>query len=199
MLFFSSKPNPYLNDPDVVLMMAFKNGDKGAFDLILKNNYKRTFGFVARMLSDETAAEDLTQEVFIKLYKMASSYQPRSKLSTLLFRMARNAALNELRQRKVHVSMDQDNEGEENLFKKQMEDASATHPGQQLEQEELAQQVRLAVEALPQNQRAAVILRRYEGMSYEEIARAMKATPKAVKSLLNRAKENLRESLKSCI
>lgn len=187
MLFFPSKSNsnPYLDDPDVVSMMAFIKGDKRAFEDIMERNYKRIFVFICRMTSDEVAAEDLTQEVFIKLYGMAHSYLPRAKLSTMLFQIARNTALNYLRSLKPSISIDETSE-----------DSHAINPHQVLQQEELAGQVRLAIEALPENQRVAVLLRRYEDMSYEEIAQAMQTSPKAVKSLLNIAMDNLRISLK---
>jgi RNA polymerase sigma-70 factor (ECF subfamily) len=194
-LFFPSKPNPYLTDPDVILMMDFKSGNKKAFEVLMERNYKRIFSFIARMLSNESVAEDLTQEVFIKIHNMASAYQPKAKLSTLLFQMARNAALNELRKQKP-LSLDQVMEGEENTTSMQIEDAQTEDSSKRLEQEELAQQVRLAIDALPESQRTAVLLHRYEEMSYEEIAETMKTSPKAVKSLLNRAKENLKEALK---
>lgn len=189
MLFFSAKTNPYLEDPDVVLMMAFKSGDQSAFESIMKRNYTKIFSFIYRMIANQASAEDLTQEVFVKLYGLAPTYEPRAKLSTLLFQIARNGSLNYLKAQKHHVTLDSSSDFE------QIEDTAQ----ERLEKLEKYSQIQAAIQALPENQRTAVLLRRFEDMSYEEIAKTMNISPQAVKSLLNRAKEQLRVFLKEIL
>lgn len=188
MLFFPYRDNQYNKDPDVIYMLAFIKGDQHSFDVILQRNYTRVHAFISRMISNEVQGEDLTQEVFIKLYGMKHSYKPTAKLSTLIFQMARNAALNYLRDHKQYLDLDE-----------HIETASAITTDQSLNEQELAQHVKKAIDSLPENQRTAVLLRRFEDMPYEQIAQVMKISPKAVKSLLNRAKENLKILLKEKI
>lgn len=190
----------YNDDPDVQLMLAFQAGDKQAFEKLMTAHFSRVLNFIFRYVGRRDIAEDLTQEVFIRVYKSVGNYQPQSKFSTWLFTIAKNLSLNELRSNKHKmVSMEEMIDTGEDRVKVQFKDERQKTPAQQLLDHEQSQQVRQAIAALPENQRVAVLLRRYEQFSYEEIADVMQVTPKAVKSLLNRAKENLRESLKSLI
>lgn len=190
--------NPYLDDPDVQLMLAFKNGDKSAFDKLLTQYFKRVLNFIYRYLGNKEIAEDLTQEVFIRIYHAAPRYQPASKFQTWAFTIAKNLAFNEQRKNKGYFisSINADIQTQEGHVPYQIEDANAALPGDNLMSEERAQTVKDAIDSLPAAQRMAVILRRYENFSYEEIAKTMKISEKAVKSLLNRAKENLKDRLK---
>jgi len=190
----------YNDDPDVQLMLAFQAGDKQAFEKLMTAHFSRVLNFIFRYVGRRDIAEDLTQEVFIRVYKSAGQYQPQSKFQTWLFTIAKNLSLNELRANKHKmVSMEAMIDTGEDRVKVQFKDERQKTPAQQLLDQEQSQQVRYAIAALPENQRVAVLLRRYEQFTYEEIADVMQVTPKAVKSLLNRAKENLRESLKSLI
>lgn len=190
----------YNEDPDVQLMLAFQAGDKQAFEKLMTAHFSRVLNFIFRYVGRRDIAEDLTQEVFIRVYKSVGSYQPQSKFSTWLFTIAKNLSLNELRSNKHKmVSMDEMIDTGEDHIKVQFKDERQQTPAEQLLENEQSQQVRKAIAELPENQRVAVLLRRYEQFTYEEIADVMQVTPKAVKSLLNRAKENLRESLKSLI
>lgn len=186
----------YLSDPDVQLMLAFGQGDKAAFEKLMVQYYPRVLNFIYRYLGSREIAEDLTQDVFVKVYKSASMYNPQAKFQTWLLTIARNISLNELRRlKKPMVSLDETVVGEEGDMTRQIEDSSATATDQEILQKEKGAAVKKAIFELPEQQRMAVILRRYHEMSYEEIAKTMNTTVKAVKSLLNRAKENLRQKL----
>ena len=186
----------YLDDPDVQLMLKFQKGDKASFEILMRKYYPRILNFVYRYSRSREIAEDLTQEVFLKVFKTASRYQPQSKFRTWLYTIAKNTSLNELRARKrITVSLDENLKSGEDEFQRQIEDTTEINPDEQALHNEMAATVKEAISALPENQRLAVILRRYENLSYEEIAKTMNVTPKAVKSLLNRAKENLKQKL----
>lgn len=190
----------YYEDPDVQLMLAFQAGDKQAFEKLMTAHFSRVLNFIFRYVGRRDIAEDLTQEVFIRVYKSVGNYQPQSKFQTWLFTIAKNLSLNELRAHKHKmVSMEEMIDTGEDRVKIQFKDERQKTPAQQLLDHEQSQQIRKAIAELPENQRVAVLLRRYEQFTYEEIAEVMQVTPKAVKSLLNRAKENLRDSLKNLI
>lgn len=192
----SDDKTSYLSDPDVALMLGFQNGDKASFEKLIERNYKRIYNFIYRFVGQEETAEDLAQEVFIKIYKNASSYQPRAKFQTWAYQIARNLSLNELRRlKKPTVSLEETFETEEGPVARQVADDNMPTPYQEVSEKEKTDVVKGAIESLPDNQRTAVILRRYDGMSYEDIAQTMGCSLKAVKSLLNRAKENLKEKL----
>ncbi len=192
----SHAPNPYLSDPDVQLFLEFQKGEARAFDTLMHKYYKRVLNFLYRYCADAALAEDLTQEVFLKVYENASRYTPQSKLQTWIYTIAHNLVLNELRTRKRKmVSIEATFESDDSTLKRQFEDPNTPSPAQGILDEEKQDIIRKAILSLPENQRTAVLLRRFEDMSYEEIAQAMQTSVQAVKSLLNRAKENLREKL----
>jgi len=188
--------NPYLSDPDVLLMLDFQKGNRASFENLMHKHYKRILNFIYRFTGIRETAEDLTQEVFIKVYNSGPTYRPKAKFQTWIFTIAKNISLNELRRFKNKpVSLDGTWETEDGEMAPQVEDTRAPSPDQEIIQDEKAVIVKAAIDALPENQRMAVILRRYEDLSYEEIAKTMGCSVKAVKSLLNRAKENLRNKL----
>lgn len=189
------KPD-YLSDPDVRLMLKFKEGDKAAFGELLDKYHKRVINFIYRMVQDRDEADDLAQEVFVRVYKSAASYLPRAKFSTWIYRITKNLCLNELRRRKKRfVSLDETISTDEGEVKREVADPNAATPFQDTSKHELQELVKEAIESLPANQRMAVILRRYEQLSYEDIAQALECSVSAVKSLLNRAKDSLKEKL----
>lgn len=195
-LFSSSQNNPYLIDPDVALMLAFQKGDKAAFEKLMGKHYKRVFNIAYRFLSNREAADDLAQEVFLKVYKAASSYKPQAKFQTWLYQITKNVCLNELRKHRGQtVSLDETFAGDEGELTRQIADRHAVNPLENLEAQDIALIVKEAIETLPDNQRMAVILRRFENLSYEDIAKTMDCSLEAVKSLLSRAKENLKKKL----
>jgi len=180
-------------DPDVFLMLEFQKGDKASFENLMRKYYKRVFNFIYRFVGSIEIAEDLTQEVFMKVYKKAPSYKPQAKFQTWLYTIAKNISLNELRKhKKKMISLEETIESDSGEIKRQFEDDTSENPFQRLENKELVAIIKKAINQLPENQRIAVLLHRYEQFSYEEIAQTMGCSVSAVKSLLSRAKENLK-------
>lgn len=188
--------NPYLSDPDVLLMLEYQKGDKPSFEALMRKYYVRVFNFILRIVQRRDAAEDLTQEVFIKVYHAGSAYRPQAKFQTWVFTIAKNLALNELRRAgKTPVSLDAHFEYDGDEIPQQFEDKNSLSADEKLVQKETARMVKDAVQSLPESQRIAIILRRYEDFSYAEIAESLSCSVEAVKSLLSRAKETLKKRL----
>jgi RNA polymerase sigma-70 factor (ECF subfamily) len=180
-------------------MLALKTGDRDAFDILMRNYYPHILNFVYRFLGDRQLSEDLTQDIFMKVYKSARRYRPRSKFKTWLYTIAKNTCLNELRRNRGQmVSFDEPVPSAEGQIKKEISDPHADPAGKFLQKEKKAL-IRAAINELPENQRIAVLLRRYESFSYAEIAATLNVTDKAVKSLLSRAKVNLKNKLSGII
>ncbi len=197
-LFSSPEENTYLSDPDVTLMLDFQKGNKASFEKLMSKYYKPLLNFIYRFVGNADTAEDLTQDVFIKVYNSVATYRPAAKFRTWLYQIARNASLNELRRNKWQtVSLDETFDTEDGETTRQIADPKAENPSQEMTQHETAELIKDAIASLPENQKTAVLLRRYEDMSYEEIAKTMNCSLEAVKSLLSRAKENLKEKLKN--
>ncbi len=193
----------YLRDPDVQLMMRVREGDDEAFGELVNSYQDRLIGIFFHMMRDRPLAEDLAQDVFLRVYRARERYEPRARFSTWLFRIANNVASNsrrsQNRKKEVAVSM-KDSGGmpvrpEEYLAVEK----SALMPVRQLHRSELQDVVRAAMETLNERQRMALLLNKFEGMSYAEIGEVMELKPAAVKSLLSRARENLRETLEKYV
>ena len=175
-------------DDDARLMLAFKAGDRRAFDELFARYTPRLHGFLTRMVRDRARAEELTQDVFIRLYTAAERYEARTRFSTYVFGIAHNLALNHLarawRQR------------EQALGDRVPEPATeAAGPAEQLDAARAHAALERALGELPERQRAALLLRAHEGMGYDEIAAALGTSVPSVKSLLHRARETLLERL----
>src|SRR5439155_10613549 len=191
-----------LRDPDIRIMLRVKGDDPAAFAELVELYNHRLITVLHHLLGRTEEAEDLAQEVFLRIYKVRKKYRPRAKFSTWLFTIANNLALNALRsrQRKPVVPLNVRDSGPlgprpaEQLVKDR-----ANQPAQHMQQRELAGMVRRAVEDLNERQRVAVVLNKFEDMNYAEIAEIMGLTTKAVKSLLSRARDNLRNALKDYI
>lgn len=193
---FFPKENAYLADPDVLLMLEFQKGDKASFEKLMEKHYRHVLNFIYRFVGQAEIAEDLTQEVFVKVYKNAGGYRAEAKFQTWLYQIAKNISLNELRRHKrPMISLDETFETKDGRVSREFADTKIPSPTQAIFQKETFEIIQKAIGSLPENQRMAVILRRYENLSYEEIAAAMGCSLKAVKSLLNRAKENLKVQL----
>ena len=177
-------------------MLAFQKGDKASFETLMKRYYPRVLNFIYRFTGSRETSEELTQDVFIRIHKSALLYRPQARFQTWLFQIAKNASLNELRKNKKNVvSLDKNFDTEENSLKRQIADAHSPSPDQDVLDQETQDLIETAMRSLPENQRMAVILRRYEDFSYEEIAHTMQCSVQAVKSLLSRAREKLKEQL----
>jgi len=182
-------------DPDVRLMLAFKHGDPAAFEELLRRHFRGVLNFVYRFIGRRDIAEELTHEVFIKVYRSTAGYEPRAHFRTWLFTIAKRVCLNELRRRSHdELSLEAMESSSADRGRAALPDPSPPAEEDLIRRERTAA-VRAAIEELPETQRLAVILRRYEGFSYEEIAAALEISEKAVKSLLSRARERLRQTL----
>lgn len=180
-------PSPESPEPEIEWMARIRDGDMEAFRLLVEAHQSRVVGTITKMLGSDAEAEDLAQQVFIRIWKSAPRYKPTAKFTTWLFRIARNLVFNELR-RKRHFA----NRVEE--IPEPVE-RSEKEPDQVLLDSELQIAIQDAINKLPETQRLAIVLRRYEEMPYEEIAKVMGTTVPAVKSILFRARAELRERL----
>lgn len=187
--------NDAQNQRNIELMMRVKEGDQLAFRELVELHQYAVVGTVAKMLGNGAEAEDIAQQVFIRLWKSAPRYEVKAKFTTFLFTITRNLVFNETRrkQRRKEHSLE---EQEENSFS-EMSDQSTAAPDDDLLKAELRAQIDRAIESLPEKQRMAVILRRYENMPYEQIADVLELSVSAVKSQLFRARGTLRELLSS--
>jgi RNA polymerase sigma-70 factor (ECF subfamily) len=181
-------------DQDVQWMKQVARGDMEAFQALIETHQARVVGTVAKMLGDDVDSEDIAQQVFIRVWKSAARYQPTAKFTTWLFKITRNLVFNELRRRKRHPVTPLQLEEEEFFF--QPTDAGGMSPDASLLDSELSEAIQMAIDALPETQRMAIILRRYEDMPYEEIAEVLGLSVPAVKSVLFRARADLRERLR---
>lgn len=179
-------------DSGARLMLRVRADDPDAFGQLVGRYQHRLLGFLNGLVRDAEDAEDLAQEVFLQVYRARKRYQPRSKLSTWLFTIARNLAKNfarDIRRGRLTVRLG---------LEQPLQDP-VHQPSRCLEQEEVAAVVRRAVDELGGRQRQAVLLNLVEGLDQAAIARALGLTPKAVKSLLCRARANLRRTLQGYV
>ena len=193
-----NEPGPSGRTPedaeDIRLMGLASTGDMAAFEALVERHQRLVVGTVGRMLGTNSDAEDIAQQVFVRVWKNAKRYEPRAKFTTWLLKITRNLVFNELRRRSRHPAVPLQSETEEE--ERPLKDETAVPPDATLLENELQEAVDAAIAELPEAQRIAVILRRYEELSYEEIAEALDQSVSAVKSLLFRARTELRESLK---
>ncbi len=187
-------------DPDVALMLALKKGDESAFTELVHRHQQRVTALIYRFVADDAEAEDLAQEVFLRVYRTRHRYQPRARFSTWLYRIAANMSLNALRSRSrrssINVPLTFDSEEtQEGKTSEYVADTRSARPSEGMETSEVRRRVRKAIDRLPENQKVAVILNKFENMSYEDIAAVMGCSTMAVKSLLARARTNLRDHL----
>jgi RNA polymerase sigma-70 factor (ECF subfamily) len=182
-----------LRDPDIALMLRVRADDRAAFAELIEKYQHRLVGVMAHLVGHPQEAEDLAQEVFLRVYRTRHKYSPKAKFSTWLFTIANNLALNALRDRKKRKATSLGDESAP------LPDDTAPQPARGVDQQELAAVVTRALDELNERQRVAVVLNKFEDMGYAEIADVMGLTPKAVKSLLSRARERLREVLQPYI
>ena len=185
-------------DPDAALMTRVKQGDREAFARLVEKYQQPVMNLVIRLLRDPIEAEDLAQQVFVQVFKSAARYEVAARFSTWLFTIARNLCLNEIRRRSRHPadSLDETVAGnDEQPLRQPADTRTATAPDAMLKAE-LHAKVEEAIAALPENQRTAILLCRYEDVSYEEIARVLGVSVSATKSLIHRGREALKARLK---
>ena len=181
-------------DYDAELMVRVKEGDGASFGVLLEKHRSPVIHFLYRMVQNQAVAEELAQEVFLRVYRSRSTYEPTAKFTTWLFRIATHLALNSLRDRR------------NDRLQERLDDDSSEGPVRQvfdtrpsveavMVKEARMEEVRRAVAGLPEKQRAAVLMHKYQEMEYAQIADALNCSESAVKSLLFRAYETLRARL----
>jgi len=187
----------WLEDPEVRLMLRARDGDDEAFAQLVRAYSRRVVGYFCRHVCDRSEAEDLAQEVFLRLYRSRTRYQPKARFGTWVFRIMQNVARNALRYRRRHpvVRLAPTSEGGGEAFLFDPGEA----PSRPLERAEVAEVVRAAVAGLAGRQRAAVELHQFRDHTYAEVAAELDLTPKAAKSLLYRARNQLREGLREYV
>jgi len=178
---------------DVRLMQLVSGGDTRAFEELIERHQSLVAGTVARMLGSNSDVEDIAQQVFIRVWKSARRYVPRAKFTTWLLKITRNLVFNELRRSKRHALVPLQSEPGAEEFP--LKDEKNLPPDASLLEVELQQAIEDAIMQLPESQRMALILRRYEQLSYEQIAEILDLSVPAVKSILFRARTELRSRL----
>lgn len=185
-------------DPDVRLMLEVREGNAAAFEELVRKYQERLVGVLEHLIGHRQQAEDLAQDVFLRVYRARDRYEPKAKFSTWLFTIANNVASNarrsSARRREVSV-VGEAGEGAANPLERMAKAASGLMPARQLDKTEMSEVVRAAIDSLSERQRMALLLSKFEGMSYVDIAETMGLTVQAVKSLLSRARANLRDLL----
>ena len=181
-------------DYDAELMLRVKEGDAASFGVLLEKHRASVTHFIYRLVEEQAVAEELAQEVFLRVYRSRSSYEVAARFRTWLFRIATHLALNWLRDQKHERSHEHLDDRQEDLPVRQVSDRRPSVEQQRVREAEL-HQVREAVAALPEKQRAAVLMHKYEEMEYVQIAKVLGCSESAVKSLLFRAYETLRARL----
>ena len=199
MALTQSQPTNYeLHDPDVRLMLQVRDGDAAAFTELVLRYQNRLLTILEHLVGSREQAEDLAQDVFVRVFKARERYEPEAKFSTWLFTIANNVASNALRSRsrRREVGVPEGNGDSTPLALDQLaKAASGFMPTRALDKAEQAEMVRHAVAALSERQRMALLLAKFEGMSYHDIAQTMGLSVQAIKSLLSRARVNLKEIL----
>jgi len=183
---------------DNEMMLAFQKGDEAAFTILFDKHVKGVLNLLFRYVRDRFIAEDLSQEVFLRLYRYRDKYKPKAKFTTFLYTITTNLALNYIRdnkKRKMAVFSALSANDTSTELSMQIPNPKSYEPSFNLEQEEMQRLVLESLDKLPDNQKIAIHLSKYLDMSHEEIAEVMKITSPAVKSLLSRARDNLRKIL----
>ena len=179
---------------DTQLMLRVREGDEISFGLLLERHRTPVVNFLHRMVQNRAVSEELAQEVFLRVYRSRESYEPTAKFTTWLFRIATHLALNCIRDHKKEKSNDSLSEEIAEGMERQVADRQPSVE-QTLIYEVKVREIKKAIEALPEKQRAAVLMHKYQGLDYSQIAGALSCSESAVKSLLFRAYEALRSRL----
>jgi RNA polymerase sigma-70 factor (ECF subfamily) len=194
----SSVQNYALHDPDVRLMLQVRDGNASAFNELVSRYQNRLVSVLEQLVQRREQAEDLAQEVFLRVYRARATYKPDAKFCTWLFTIANNVAKNAKRTlaRRREVSATSQPNDDRAIQLDQMAQAASTFmPARRADKAERAEMVRHAIQLLDERQRMALMLSKFEGLSYLEIATAMEMSVEATKSLLFRAREKLRQKL----
>ena len=189
----NTTPEPSIDEENVRLMMQVRDGDMRAFERLMELNQRAVIGTVARMLNNVDDAHDIAQQVFVRVWRSAERYEPSAKFTTWLFTITRNLVFNEMRRRSRKRELSLEAQVEEHH--RDHAAPQRNNPDAAAQQTELELAIDRAIRSLPDKQRLAVSLRRYEDMPYEEICEILGMSLSAVKSLLFRARNDLKEKL----
>ncbi|MDO8734076.1 MAG: sigma-70 family RNA polymerase sigma factor [Elusimicrobiota bacterium] len=189
-----------LEDDDIKLFLAFQRGDKQSLEKLLDKYEKPVLNFIYHIVGSREDAEDLAQEVFLRIYLAAANYKPSAKFSTWLYRIATNICIDYRRKpanklQRITDSLDKPVDTEENEITKEIADTSKNLPENILEQKQVDETIQSALLSLPVNQRVALTLRMFENKSYQEISAILGCSVSSVESLLFRARQNLKQKL----
>ncbi len=184
-------------DPDAALMVAFQRGDTSAFEQLLDKYHAPIVNFIYKIVNDRSEAEELAQDVFFKVFRAATTYEPRARFAAWIYRIATNAGLKALQNKRRWrlFSLRDYNSGQTRQDIQEVLPDGAPNAEAQLVEQELGKIVRRAIGALPVKERVAIVLYRYEGLSYKEVAEAMNCTEAAVKTHIHRGKLKLRDRI----
>ncbi len=184
------------DDPGKECMLAFQAGDEAAFERLIELYSERAFALFVRFLGRHEGCEDLVQELFLRMWKAADRYTPSARFTTWMYRIAFNLAANDGERRRLRRSQSLSMETVQGqTLGAGLLDDGAIEPSEGMERDDVVRQVREAISSLPETQRMALILARYEEQPYQDIGEALGISAKAVKSLIHRARETLRERL----
>ena len=184
--------------PSEDLMARIAKGDDDAFEILVNRHQTSIFNLIYRFIGDRTQAKDLAQEVFLRVWHAAKSYKPEAKFTTWIYRITANLCFNELKsaRRKKWLRFFHSDEENRDTIEENFADQSPS-PEELLLAKERSRQIASALQGLPENQRMALILKRYDDLSYQEIAKVIGCSVSAVESLLVRAKRTLQEKIKN--
>ena len=187
-----------VGDPDVALMLRVQAGDHGAFQELFRKLSPRILQYARRFVGSEARAEEVTQDVFVQVFRFRHRYRPESRLATWIYTIATNLCLNELRRPERHLKVDiwDRRDAEDRTEGPQLRDPEAVNPEEGAAARELARQLEVAVGELPAKQRAALLLSRVDGLAYRDVGEALGCSEGAVKALLFRATQTLKKSLR---
>jgi RNA polymerase sigma-70 factor (ECF subfamily) len=180
------------------LMARIAKGDNDAFEILVNRHQTSVLNLIYRFIGDRTQAKDLAQEVFIRVWQAAKTYKPEAKFTTWIYRIVTNVCFNELKsaRRRKWFSFHRSDEDGENTIEETLSDGAPSAEDLLLEKER-SRQISDALQSLPDNQRMALVLKRYDDLSYAEIAQIIGCSVSAVESMLVRAKRTLQEKLKN--
>ncbi len=176
-------------------MLAIQAGDHAAFDRIVTHYQDAVLNMVRKFLGQRAWVEDVAQEVFLRVFRARDKYRPEARFRTWLYRIVFNLCINETKQEKRRQAFSLDHVDQEHSTVMDVADETSVNPEETMARDELANKVREVVNSLPDTQRAALVLNKYEDLSYREIASVINSTEKAVKSLLARARDKVKEKL----
>jgi RNA polymerase sigma-70 factor (ECF subfamily) len=189
--------NAFADDPGVQWMLAYQRGDEAAFDRLVEGYSGQLFALFTRFLGPVPEREDMVQEAFLRVIRARERYEPSARFSTWLYRIAFNLSVNQTQRADPEQALDGDGDGspDDSPATRSALSARDSDPAQALERGDVVSAVRAAIAELPQAQRMALILAKYEEMPYAEIAIVLRSSDKAIKSMVHRARENLRARL----